>query len=99
MTASLATAAYRLPQRLNAFSEWLRAETTAGRIADDRRRSPDQLTARIGAVTTHAADSAAELALPWPPSTTSPRHSTPPSPPHRLSEQGTPDHRGPQLAC
>src|ERR1700722_12246985 len=31
----LATAAYRLPQHLNAISEWLMAEPTAGRIADD----------------------------------------------------------------
>jgi hypothetical protein len=46
LTASLATAAYRLPQLLNTISEWLRAETTAGRIADDHRRSPDQLAAR-----------------------------------------------------
>ena len=35
VTASLAIAAYRLPQLLNAISEWLRAETTAGRIADE----------------------------------------------------------------
>ena len=40
LTASLATTAYRLPQLLNTISEWLRAETTAGRIADDHRRFP-----------------------------------------------------------
>jgi len=62
LAASLATAAYRLPQLLNAISEWLKAETTAGRIADDHRRPPDQLTARTRAATTHAADTAAELA-------------------------------------
>ena len=62
VTASLATAAYRLPQLLNTVSEWLKAETTAGRIADDHRRSPDQLTARIRAAATHAADSADSLA-------------------------------------
>jgi hypothetical protein len=49
-------------QLLNPISEWLRAETDAGRIADDHRRSPDQLTARIRAVVTQAADSAEELA-------------------------------------
>jgi hypothetical protein len=62
LASSLATAAYRLPQLLNTISEWLRAETTAGRIADDHRRSPDQLTARIRAAITHTADSAEELA-------------------------------------
>ena len=62
LTSSLATAAYRLPQLLNTISEWLRAETTAGRIADDHRRSPDQLTARIRAAITHAADNADDLA-------------------------------------
>jgi hypothetical protein len=62
LTASLATAGYRLPQLLNAISEWLRAETAAGRIADDHRRPPDQLTARIRTAITHTADSAEELA-------------------------------------
>jgi hypothetical protein len=61
VTASLATVAYRLPQLLNSISEWLRAETAAGRIADDHRRSPDQLTARIRAAITQTADSAGEL--------------------------------------
>ena len=62
VTASLATAVYRLPQLLNTLSEWIRAETTAGRVADDHRRSPDQLTARIRAATTQAADNADSLA-------------------------------------
>jgi hypothetical protein len=62
LTASLATTAYRLPQLLNTVSEWLSAETAAGRIADDHRRSPDQLTARIRTATTHAADNADSLA-------------------------------------
>jgi hypothetical protein len=62
LTASLATAAYRLPQLLNAISQWLTAETTAGRLADDHRRPPDQLTARIRAAATHAADNADSLA-------------------------------------
>jgi hypothetical protein len=62
VTASLATAAYRLPQLLNAITEWLRAETAAGRIADDHGRSPGQLTDRIRAAITQTADSAAALA-------------------------------------
>jgi hypothetical protein len=62
LTASLATAAYRLPQLLNTISQWLTAETTAGRIADDHHRTPDQLTARVRAATTHAADNADGLA-------------------------------------
>ena len=62
VTASLAIAAYRLPQLLNTISEWLKAETTAGRIADDHRRSPDQLTARIRAAITPTADNADGLA-------------------------------------
>jgi hypothetical protein len=62
LTSSLATAAYRLPQLLNTISEWLRAETTAGRIGDDHRRPPDQLTARIRAAVNHAADNADSLA-------------------------------------
>ena len=33
LTGSLAATAYRLPQLLNTISEWLRAETAAGRIA------------------------------------------------------------------
>ena len=62
VTASLAIAAYRLPQLLNTISEWLKAETTAGRIADDHRRSPDQLTARTRAAIAQAADNADSLA-------------------------------------
>jgi prephenate dehydratase len=62
VTSSLATAAYRLPQLMNTISEWLRAETTAGRIANDHRRSPDQLTARTRAAITQTADSADGLA-------------------------------------
>ena len=62
VTASLATTAYRMPQLLNTISEWLRAEISAGRIADDHRRSPEQLTARIRAAITQAADNADSLA-------------------------------------
>jgi hypothetical protein len=62
VTASLATAAYRLPQLLNTISQWLTAETTAGRIADDHHRPPDQLTARTRAAAAHAAENADSLA-------------------------------------
>jgi hypothetical protein len=61
LTASLATTAYRLPQFLRAVSEWLRAETAAGRIADDHRRPPAQLTARVRAVINRAVDEADAL--------------------------------------
>jgi hypothetical protein len=63
ITASLTTTAYRLPQLLNTISEWLRAETTAERIADDHRRPPDQLTARIRATIVQAAEGADALAV------------------------------------
>jgi hypothetical protein len=63
VTGSLVTASYRLPQLLNAISEWLRAETAAGRIGDDHRRPPDQLTARIRAAISQAADSADALTV------------------------------------
>ena len=62
MVAGSVMLAYRLPQLLNTVSEWLKAETTAGRIADDHRRSPHQLTARVRAATTQAADNADNLA-------------------------------------
>jgi hypothetical protein len=62
LTASLAAVAGRLPQLLNTISQWLTAETAAGRIADDHRRTPDQLTARIRAASAQAADSAEFLA-------------------------------------
>ena len=63
VTGSLVTAAYRLPQLLNTITEWLRAETAAGRIADDHRRSPDQLTARVRAAISQAVDSADALTV------------------------------------
>jgi hypothetical protein len=62
VAAALAAAAYRLPQLLNTISQWLMAEAAAGRIADDHHRTPDQLTARTRAATTHAADNANSLA-------------------------------------
>jgi hypothetical protein len=62
VTASLATAAYRLPQLLAAISEWLNAETSAGRIGDDHRRPAAQVAARVRSAITQAADSADNLA-------------------------------------
>lgn len=62
-SSARASASYRLPQLLNTISEWPRAETAAGRIADDHRRSPDQLTARIRAAITQTADSADAVAV------------------------------------
>jgi hypothetical protein len=44
------------------MSEWLRAETAAGRIADDRRRPPAQLTDRVSAAIAQACDNADTLA-------------------------------------
>jgi hypothetical protein len=62
LTAGLAIAVHQLPQLLNTVSEWLRAATAAGRIADDNRRPPDQLTARIRAAITQAAEGADDVA-------------------------------------
>jgi len=59
--ANLAAALYRMPQALTAISEWLQAESAAGRIADDHRRSPAQLTARIRAAISQATENAGEL--------------------------------------
>lgn len=60
--ASLATAIYRLPQLLNTISQWLTAETQAGRIADDHHRPPAQLTDTARTAITQATDHAANLA-------------------------------------
>ncbi|HEX4090423.1 MAG TPA: hypothetical protein VHZ33_17060 [Trebonia sp.] len=62
LTASLAIAIYRMPQLLHAISAWLDAETAAGRIADDHRRPPAQLTDRARAAINQAADNADALA-------------------------------------
>jgi hypothetical protein len=62
LTASLATAAYRLPQLLAALGDWLQVEAAAGRLADDHHRPPDQLTTRICTAVSHASDRADELA-------------------------------------
>jgi hypothetical protein len=58
VTANLATAAYRLPRLLTAISEWLAAETAAGRIAADHGRPAAQLTDLVA----EAAESADALA-------------------------------------
>jgi hypothetical protein len=47
---------YRLPQLLTTISGWLTAESAAGRIADDHRRPPAQLSDRIRATLRQAAD-------------------------------------------
>ena len=62
VTANLATAAYRLPQLLTALGDWLTAEAAADRLADDHRRPPAQLTARIRAAISQASDHADSLA-------------------------------------
>jgi len=62
LTASLAITIYRIPQTLNAIGAWLTAETAAGRIADDHRRPPAQLTDRIRSAITQATDNADALA-------------------------------------
>jgi hypothetical protein len=62
VAADLATVAYRLPQLLGALGEWLNAEAAAGRLADDHRRAPDQLAARVRAAMGQASEHADGLA-------------------------------------
>lgn len=62
VTADLATVAYRLPQLLGALGDWLNAEVAAGRLADDHRRPPALLTARVRAAMGQAAEHAGSLA-------------------------------------
>jgi hypothetical protein len=62
VAASLAATAWRLPQLMSALAEWLAAEATAGRLADDHRRPPADLTALIRAATSQAGDRAGDLA-------------------------------------
>jgi hypothetical protein len=62
ITADLATAAYRLPQLLTALGDWLKAETSAGRIGDDYHRPAAHLTALIRAAISQATDHADNLA-------------------------------------
>lgn len=63
ITANLAIAAYRLPQLLTALGNWLQAEATAGRLADDHHRPPEQLTDRIRTAVSQASDHAENLAV------------------------------------
>jgi hypothetical protein len=42
--------AYRLPQLLSALDEWLTVEVAAGRVADDHRRPPGELAAKVRGV-------------------------------------------------
>jgi hypothetical protein len=62
VSGDLAAAAYRVPQLMTALGDWLAAEAAAGRLADDHHRPPAQLTARIRAATSEAADRAESLA-------------------------------------
>jgi hypothetical protein len=62
VTASLATAAYRLPQLLTALGDWLNAEAAAGRLGDDHHRPPARLAALIRAAVSTASDHADDLA-------------------------------------
>jgi hypothetical protein len=59
--ADLATTAYQLPQLVSVLGHWLEAESAAGRLAGDRR-PPVQLTARVQAAMSQAADHAGSLA-------------------------------------
>jgi hypothetical protein len=62
VAAELSTAAYRLPQLLAALGGWLTAEADAGRVADDHRRPPAELAAKVRAAFGEADDYAAGLA-------------------------------------
>jgi hypothetical protein len=62
LTANLADAVYRLPQLLNQTGDWLIAETTAGRIADDHHRQAWQLTDATRTILGEAVVHAAALA-------------------------------------
>lgn len=62
LMADLSITAYRLPQLLSALGDWLTAESAAGRLADDHRRPPAQLAARVRDAMSQAADHADGLA-------------------------------------
>ena len=62
VAAGLATALYRLPQLLYQVRDWLDAENDAGRIADDHRRPPVQLTDATRVLLNRAADHTDRLA-------------------------------------
>jgi hypothetical protein len=51
-----------MPQLLAALGGWLEAEAAAGRLADDHRRPPADLTAKIRAAFSDAGDHAGSLA-------------------------------------
>jgi hypothetical protein len=62
ITTELSCALYRLPQLLSQLADWLTAETTAGRIADDHHRPAWQLTDTTRDILSEAAQHAAALA-------------------------------------
>jgi hypothetical protein len=62
VTAELSAALYRFPQLLGQLADWLTAETTAGRIADDHHRPAWQLTDTTRDIRSDAAMRAADLA-------------------------------------
>jgi hypothetical protein len=47
VASELSLMAYRLPQLLSALGGWLTAEAAAGRVADDHRRPPAELAAKV----------------------------------------------------
>lgn len=47
VAGDLSTMAGRLPQLLSALGSWLTAEVAAGRVADDHRRPPAELAAKV----------------------------------------------------
>jgi hypothetical protein len=63
VTTSLTVSAYRLPQFLSQLSDWLTAETAAGRIADDQHRPASQITDAARDIVAEAAEHAASLAV------------------------------------
>lgn len=63
VTGELSTAAYRLPQLLTRISDWLTAETRAGRITSDQhaQSQTDDTCALYGEAAGHAANLAVAL--------------------------------------
>jgi len=62
VTAELSAALYRLPQLMSQLADWLTAETSADRIADDQHRPAWQLTDTTRDILDQAAMHAADLA-------------------------------------
>lgn len=62
VAGELSMAVSRLPQLLSALGAWLTAEATAGRVADDHRRPPAELAAKVRAAFGEASECADGLA-------------------------------------